>query len=134
MMDDSFKPRPYDLSIHGEFQRLMRECCGYLSTCRREHHGTDWEGRRFAIVALESIQSNELTPDELLDAIFEAFRSHSSPTVDMGDSHGARGQSGMLIWKSSHPFIRRAILDAMIDVGLRVLVEEMRDGGDPKVE
>ena len=60
-MNESSKPRPYDLSIPGEFQRLVRESYGYLYTCRREHHGTDWEGRQFAIEALESIQSNELT-------------------------------------------------------------------------
>jgi hypothetical protein len=65
------------------------------------------------------------TPDEFLDAIFEAFRSHSSPTVDMGDSHGARGQGGMFILKSSYPFIRRAITDALVEVGLRLLAEEV---------
>ena len=53
--------RAYDLSIPGEFQRLVSECRGYLHTCRNEHHGTDREGRRFAIEALESIRSSELT-------------------------------------------------------------------------
>jgi hypothetical protein len=51
--------------------------------------------------------------DQLIAAIFEAFRAHSSPTIDYGDAHGDRGQSGMIIWKSSHPFIREAIRDAL---------------------
>jgi hypothetical protein len=49
----------------------------------------------------------------LIDLILEAFRMHSSPTYDRGDAHGDRGQSGMIVWKSSHPFIREAIKAAL---------------------
>jgi hypothetical protein len=48
-------PRTYVLSDPKERQRLFREVRGYLHTCRREHHGTDWEGRRFAIEALDAL-------------------------------------------------------------------------------
>ena len=51
--------------------------------------------------------------DALLDGIFEAFRAHSSPTYDRGDSHGERGQGGMMVWKSSHKFIRQQIRDGL---------------------
>jgi hypothetical protein len=50
--------------------------------------------------------------DALLDGIFEAFRAHSSPTYDRGDAHGARGQSGIIVWRHSHEFIRQAVRDA----------------------
>ena len=54
-MDDAMKPRPYDLDDPKEFLRLLREVRGYLHTCRNQHHGTDWDGRRFAIAALEQL-------------------------------------------------------------------------------
>lgn len=47
------RPRAYDLATYGERVRLLREVSGYLLTCRRQHHGTDMEGRLFAIEALE---------------------------------------------------------------------------------
>ena len=51
--------------------------------------------------------------DHLITAIFEILRTHISPTIDMGDAHGAPGQSGMTIWRSVHPFIRAAIASAL---------------------
>ena len=56
------KPRPYDLSDREEIFRLARECAGYLHTCRGDHHGTDWEGRKFAIDALEAIWKGRFLP------------------------------------------------------------------------
>lgn len=52
-------PRPYDLSDPDEVRRLLREVSGYLNACRREHHGTDFSGRRYAIDALDSIVKDE---------------------------------------------------------------------------
>jgi len=51
--------------------------------------------------------------NEIVDMVFEAFRQHSSPTVDMGDAHGAKGQGGMIVWQSSHGFIRAGIARAI---------------------
>lgn len=53
MIDDSARPRKFDLTSQADCLRLIRETIGYLETCRREHHGTDWEGRVFAIEALK---------------------------------------------------------------------------------
>ena len=49
------KPEPYDLSDPQEVLRLYRECQGYLKTCRSKHHGTDMQGRAYAIAALEEL-------------------------------------------------------------------------------
>lgn len=49
------RPRPFDLDNPAEIRRLLRECEGYLSTCRRDHHGTDFQGRQFAMVALRKL-------------------------------------------------------------------------------
>lgn len=46
------RPRPFDLDNPAEIRRLLRECEGYLRTCKRNHHGTDFEGRQFAMDAL----------------------------------------------------------------------------------
>jgi len=56
----SIEPRPYDLSQPDEFRRLMREVRGYIHTCRREHHGTDFKGRQFAVEALEQICAGKI--------------------------------------------------------------------------
>lgn len=48
------RPRPYDLSDPNEVRRLYRETYGYLKTCHYKH-GTDWEGRKFAIDALAEL-------------------------------------------------------------------------------
>ena len=55
-------PRAYDLSKPDERLRLLREVRGYLHTCRRQHHGTDMEGRWFAIEAVEQL-INEFPKD-----------------------------------------------------------------------
>jgi len=49
------KPQAYDLQDPKDFMRLLRETHGYLQTCVREHHGTDREGRSFAIDALSDL-------------------------------------------------------------------------------
>ncbi len=47
-------PRAYDLNDPAELVRLYRECHSYLRTCHQKH-GTDWEGRKFAIAALDQL-------------------------------------------------------------------------------
>ena len=54
-MDEAMKPRAYDLSQSQETWRLLHELRGYIQTCRRSHHGTDFEGRQFALDALNEI-------------------------------------------------------------------------------
>lgn len=58
------QPRPFDLHDNGEIYRLLSECHGYLRTCHSKH-GTDWEGRKYAMDALEALQSRDwkLVPD-----------------------------------------------------------------------
>jgi hypothetical protein len=53
-------PQPYDLTNDRELMRLMREVLGYLDTCDHKHHGTDYEGRRYAIAALKQISAGEI--------------------------------------------------------------------------
>lgn len=48
-------PRAFDLNDPAEHLRLLREVAGYLHTCRREHHGTDFSGRMHAIAAVETM-------------------------------------------------------------------------------
>jgi hypothetical protein len=54
-MDDAMKPRPYKLEQSQEVWRLLRELSGYIKICRKKHHGTDFEGRQFALDALNEI-------------------------------------------------------------------------------
>ena len=54
----------YDLSDPTEIVRLHRECRDYLQTCQSKH-GTDWNGRQFAMNAL-----NKLTADAQLYLIW----------------------------------------------------------------
>lgn len=54
------KPRPYDLTDERELMRLVREVRGYIHTCRREHHGTDFSGRDYAMAALDKIIRGEI--------------------------------------------------------------------------
>ena len=54
------EPRAYDLTKQYHIDRLMREVYGYLKTCLREHHGTDFEGRQFALEALEDIVNERI--------------------------------------------------------------------------
>lgn len=60
-MATKFAPRPYDLTQAAELIRLLRECRGYLHTCRRDHHGTDFQGRQFAMEAIDKICNGEVT-------------------------------------------------------------------------
>lgn len=63
------KPAPYNLDDTSEIYRLLAECHGYLHTCHFKH-GTDWEGRKFAIDALAELQARDfkLVPSPPLDA------------------------------------------------------------------
>lgn len=55
------KPRAYDLMDREEFFRLARECSGFLRVCH-DKHGMDWEGRKFAMDALEAIWKGRIIP------------------------------------------------------------------------
>lgn len=55
------KPREYDLTTRKELRRLFHECRGYLQTCHQKH-GTDWEGRKFAIDALSRLSVASKAP------------------------------------------------------------------------
>lgn len=48
------KARTYDLDNPAEVKRLYQECRGYLQLCHHKH-GTDWEGRKFAMEALDAL-------------------------------------------------------------------------------
>ena len=52
-------PRQYVLTDPAELQRLFREVRGYLHACHKKH-GTDWEGRRFAIEALDALAERKI--------------------------------------------------------------------------
>lgn len=58
------KPEPYNVDDVGEVYRLLTECRGYLHTCHYKH-GTDWEGRKFAMDALDELLKRDwkLIPD-----------------------------------------------------------------------
>lgn len=56
----SLHPTAYNLDDPAEIKRLLREVEGYLHTCRRNHHGTDFEGRQFAMDALRTLASRKL--------------------------------------------------------------------------
>lgn len=71
---DDLKPRPYDLSSASERMRLWRECDGYLRTCERHHHGTDFQGREFARQALGQLVELGSAPDPLTERLAEALR------------------------------------------------------------
>jgi hypothetical protein len=52
------KPDPYNLDDTGEVYRLLSECWGYLRTCHHQH-GTDWQGRQYAMDALDQLQRRD---------------------------------------------------------------------------
>lgn len=60
------QPRPiaYSVDDTSEVYRLLSECKGYLRTCHH-NHGTDWEGRQFAMDALDELLKRDwkLAPD-----------------------------------------------------------------------
>lgn len=73
------KPYAYDLNSPSERARLWRELDGYLNTCERHHHGTDFAGRQFARQALQQLSGfgENVAPDpavvELVRAARQAF-------------------------------------------------------------
>ncbi len=52
-------PRAYDLQDPREKRRLIVEVLGYLRTCRTTRCGGDFEGRAFAMDALEELLKRE---------------------------------------------------------------------------
>jgi hypothetical protein len=62
-MLEHLRPRQFDLKKPEEVRRLLIECEGYLQVCKRNHHGTDFEGRQFAIEALRALADQQLHPD-----------------------------------------------------------------------
>jgi hypothetical protein len=58
------KPVPFNVDDTADVYRLLSECWGYLKTCHNKH-GTDWEGRQFAMDALDELQKRDwkLVPD-----------------------------------------------------------------------
>lgn len=60
------KPVAFDVNDTAEVYRLLSECQGYLRTCHHKH-GTDWEGRKFAMDALDELQRRDwkLVPDPM---------------------------------------------------------------------
>lgn len=58
------KPKPFDLDDTREVYRLLSECHGYLRTCQGKH-GTDFQGRQYAIDALDELQRRDwkMIPD-----------------------------------------------------------------------
>jgi len=77
-MDISYQPRPYDLMDRREVMRLIRECYGYLRTCEKEHHGTDFEGRAYAAEALKKFIDQEAELER---------RAHAIPTAAQWPSY-----------------------------------------------
>jgi hypothetical protein len=55
--------------------------------------------------------------NDLTEVIAAALKEFSSPTVDRGDAHGARGQPGYIIWQNQIGFIAAKIADAILDKG-----------------
>jgi len=66
MINDALKPRAYDIDNSNDMARLFRECAGYLQTCKRDHHGTDLEGRQFAMVALTELWERHARREAIL--------------------------------------------------------------------
>lgn len=62
MLSD-LKPRPFNIDDPADVRRLLLESAGYLHTCRRDHHGTDFKGRQFAMEALRALADQQLRPD-----------------------------------------------------------------------
>ena len=70
------KPYAYDLNSPSERARLWRELDGYLNTCERHHHGTDFAGRQFARQALQQLSGfgENVAPDPAVVALVRAAR------------------------------------------------------------
>ena len=86
---EELKARPYDLSEPQEIIRLVRECYGYLLTCRLEHHGTDRTGRDYAIEGLRlymtylaqsesDLASAKLAMQHAVDALAEVEKERTA--------------------------------------------------------
>ena len=64
------RPRAYDIDNPNDVARLFRECAGYLRTCKRHHHGTDFEGRIFAIDALSQLWDRHALQEAALSSAY----------------------------------------------------------------
>ncbi len=62
-LESEDRPREFLLDDPKERRRLFFECRGFLHTCHFKH-GTDWEGRRFAIEALDKLAASPEPPAE----------------------------------------------------------------------
>jgi len=54
------KPRAFDLTDPSEVRRLLWETIGYMRVSR--NHGTDTEGRRYALEGLEALYAMHKEP------------------------------------------------------------------------
>lgn len=76
-------PRPYDIDDPADLARLFREARGYLRVSL--DHGTDWEGRRFAMAAFEVLigrmEGKPAAPKP-------CEKCHGDRTVRMPTDHG----------------------------------------------
>jgi len=73
-------PEPYDLSDPDEVKRLFSELVGYMKVSL--NHGTDNEGRKYALEALEKVNSGETLMVDRED--LEAFVSYAKYASDKG--------------------------------------------------
>lgn len=73
---DELKRYAYDLNSPSERARLWRELDGYLNTCERHHHGTDFAGRQFARQALQQLSGfgENVAPDPAVVELVRAAR------------------------------------------------------------
>lgn len=53
-----------------------------------------------------------------LEKLAAIVKRHSSPTIDRGDAHGARGQAGYVIYENAFPFIAAEMAKALTDLSL----------------
>lgn len=72
-LESKNSPREFLLDDPKERQRLFFECRGFLHTCHFKH-GTDWEGRRFAIEALDKLAASPEPPAEEVETLRERVK------------------------------------------------------------
>ncbi|RBP01066.1 hypothetical protein DFR50_15911 [Roseiarcus fermentans] len=49
--------------------------------------------------------SSPPTDTERARALLDRIKAHGSPTLDLRAAHGARGQSGRILWANHEPFM-----------------------------
>lgn len=89
-------PRAFDTDNPAEITRLYKETVGYLRTCKANHHGTDLEGRNFAIAGFKDLLAQPVKADmaqSLADALEECtnmLELFLSTFGDMGDEFATK--------------------------------------------